>query len=544
MNRKQRRAAEKQTAAPAPTLATLFADALRHHQSGRLNEAEGLYRQILAGDPRHADSLHLLGLIAYQVRRYDLAVELIGKAIAIDPGQAVFHFNLAIAFQAEGRPDDAAAGYRRAIGLNPDYLEAHANLGGILKDQGNLNDAALNYRRVVDLQPANAEAQNILGGALHQLGRLEEAAACYRQALGVKPDHALAHNNLGLVLQDQGRVEDAIAEYRVAACLAPDPAIRWNLALAQLQNGEYAAGWRDHEWCYGTALFARREFSAPAWTGESIEGQTILLYADQGRGDAIQFIRYAPRVKARGATVILECQPELANLFETAPGIDRVIAKGESAPPFDFHAALRSLPHLFGATLDTIPAGAPYLNARDGLVAAWRARLTSPGPNIGLVWRGNPSHVHDRKRSVAAELFAELCAVPGVNWLSLQKEARPEEIAALSRHGEIQANIRDCGPLLTDWAETAALASCLNLIVTVDTGVAHLAGALGRPAWVLLPFNPDWRWLLHRRDSPWHPTLRLFRQPAPGDWGAVFRALRQELEDALKTQPIPNFALA
>jgi Flp pilus assembly protein TadD len=538
MNRKQRRAAGKPgtrtthqpgTGAPGtlPGIDMAFTDGLAHHQAGRLAEAERLYWRVLAIEPGHADSLHLLGLIAYQGRRYDLAIERIQRAIAINGREAVYHFNLAIAFQDRGSLDEAIASYRRAIALDPCHWRALNNLADMLRDKGDLAEAVTCYRRAIDLIPGDAEAHNNLGGVLHRQGLLEDAVACYRAAIEARPDHALARNNLGLALQDQGRWSEAMAAFEAAASIAPDaPIVRWNRALALLLRGNFEAGWRDYHWCQGTSLFTQRNFSQPPWRGEDIAGRTILIHAGQGAGDTIQFVRYARHLKGRGASVVVECLPELARLLKTARGVDRVIAKGETPPAFDCHAALHALPFLLGTRVDTIPAHTPYVQADGDLDSAWRGRLDRAGPNIGLVWRGSPNHRHDGTRSIAPGFRAEICGAPGMHWFSLQKDARPDELGALSG----SAGIVDCGPWLGDWADTAALVSCLDLVVTVDTGIAHLAGALGRPAWVLLPFNPDWRWLLGRPDSPWYPTLRLFRQPAPGDWRSVLLEVRRELE--------------
>jgi tetratricopeptide (TPR) repeat protein len=508
----------------------LFADALRRHQSGSLDGAEILYRQVLAADPRHADSLHLLGLIAYQLQRHEIAVELIRQAIGVDPRQALYWFNFAVALRDLGRFDEAAKSYREAIVLKPDYTEAHSNLGGLFKDQGKLEDAAACYRRVVALRPDCADSLNDLGAILQELEQLEQAADCYRRILDKQPGHAVARNNLAIALLGQGRANEAMEEYRAACVAAPgNPTIRWNLTLATLLRGDFAEGWREYEKCYRMGLYPTRDFPKPAWSGEDIAGRTVLLYADQGFGDTIQFVRYAKLVRDRSPRVVVECQPGLVRLLKNTPGIDLAIAKEDPLPAFDCHAALRSMPYLFGTTLETIPAGAPYIRAQPALSDDWRQRLGHTGPNIGVVWRGSPGHRHDRRRSIPPRRFAKLLGIPGVNWFSLQQDARPDETAALREHAEIA----DCGPLLTDWAETAALVSCLDLVVTVDTSVAHLAGALGKPVWVLVQFNPDWRWLLNRRDSPWYPSLRLFRQPSPGDWESVFADVRREFESAI-----------
>ncbi len=324
--------------------------------------------------------------------------------------------------------------------------------------------------------------------------------------------HAEAHNNFGLLAQRLGRLDEALARYARAQALKPDYAdAHWNEALARLLLGDFETGWNKYEWRWRRKETPPRALAAPLWDGGDLAGRTILLHAEQGQGDAIQFIRFAPLVKARGGTVVFECPKGFLRLFDGVAGVDRLVLAGAPLPPFDCHAPLLSLPGLLDTTLETIPADVPYLKADPGRVAAWRARFAGISkPKVGLVWRGNPAHANDANRSIPAQTMAALARAADVHWVGLQLDPRPEELAAFS-----PAVIDNLGPELGDWAETAALVEALDLVVTVDTAAAHLAGALGRLVWLLLPFAPDWRWLRHRADSPWYPTMRLLRQPAP-----------------------------
>jgi len=298
--------------------------------------------------------------------------------------------------------------------------------------------------------------------------------------------------------------------------------------LLRLSRGEFIAGWAKYAWRSGLKAYAPHASEKPKWAGDDLSGRSILLHAEQGIGDTIQFVRYAQLVKARGAArVILECPPGLGRLLETVGGIDRIVRKGEDpAPDFDCHVPLPSLPGLFGTTLDTIPAVVPYLVADPAKIENWRRKLPSDQKlRVGLVWRGNPLNTRDATRSIPVEQFAPLCAVPGVDWVNLQIDARPDELDALTTQGVIHDFASD----IADWADTAALIAALDLVVTVDTAVAHLTGALGKPVWVLLSFVAHWCWLTERRDCPWYPTASLFRQSERRDWDPVIAKVRGEV---------------
>jgi tetratricopeptide (TPR) repeat protein len=634
MNRQQRRVDKKPAHAAAADVQQWVADALHHHQAGRLNGAEQLYRRVLTINPRHADSLRLLGVVAHQTGRHDLAVEMIGKAIAANPKVAGYHsdlgtalgalgrldetvacyrtalalepnfpgghynlgnalrkqgrpeeavacyrqaltlradfpgahnnlgsvladldwldesiachrealhlrpdfpeahLNLGVALQKQGLPDQATACYRAALDLRPDFVDAHYNLGNLLHDRGHLEEAFACLRRALDLDPGHAEAHNNLGNVLRDQGQPDQALACFREALELRPDLPDAHNNLGIALQQRGRLAEAVECYRTALKFKPDlPDGHFNLALALLAGGDMAAGWEEHEWRWKTPqmIAARRDFSQPQWRGEAASGRALLIHAEQGFGDTLQFCRYATLAAARGWRVILEVPQPLVRLLSGLAGVERVVARGEELPEFDLHCPMLSLPLAFGTTIETVPGTETYLNADTGQAAALNRRLAAtaiPGPRIGLVWAGNPRFhspalaATDRRRSLAPERLAPLFELSGLHFVSLQKTgpAAPADFP-----------LTDLMDEMGDFADTAALIANLDLVISVDTAVVHLAAAMGKPVWVLNRFDQCWRWLTGRRDSPWYPALRLYPQPRPGDWDAVLAEVVRDL---------------
>ena len=604
MDRKFPRAIERQGRQPASPagrpVQILFSTALQHHQAGRSAEADLLYCQILAADPRHADSLHLRGLIALQNGRADLAVSLIRQAIGINAGEALYHANLGSALWKQAHAGAAIAAYRQAIALKPDYLKAYLNLAlvclktgqpqeadvalrgllarkpdspdaydalgtarkqqGLLDDaiscyrraihfksdfvdswnnlgaalwqKGVLDQAVASYRRALDLDPRYIQGHFNLGVAMADMGRLDDAVACYRQALLLDPTHADACNNLATVLKQQGRLEEAAALYRKAVELSPDCAeAHSNLGIVLLALGEMPAGWEEHEWRWQTPQMrgARREFLQPQWRGEQAAGQTLLIHAEQGFGDTLQFCRYAPLAAARGLRVVLEVQAPLVRLLRRLPGVADVVAHGDELPPFDCHCPMLSLPLAMGTTMATIPAATAYLDADAAEVAAWRTRLGAmacEGLRVGVAWAGKSrTHTHglaavDRRRSMAPATLAPLFDLPGLTFFSLQKEGG-EAASALP--------LLDCMHHVRDFADTAALIANLDLVISVDSAVVHLAAALGKPVWMLDRFDPCWRWFTGRTDSPWYPTVRIYRQSEPDDWDTIVSRVAADL---------------
>ena len=495
--------------------------AVRFHQGGRLAEAEELYRTVLEMAPDEADALHLSGLIAYQSGDAARGAVLIGRAVRLRRTPE-FLCNYGLALDGAGRWAEAAAAGRAAVALAPDLTEAHLNLGNALNGLERFEDAAIALRRATALRPGEAKAHCSLGYALEQQDRLPEAEAAYRTAAGLLPSLGEAWANLGRVLNELGRAPEALEAFRAAVRARPSNAKdHWNLALALLLNGQLAEGFAEYEWrwLYDAFPSPRRRFAQPLWAGEPLAGRTILLHAEQGLGDAIQFARYAPVVAHLGGRVVLEVHAPLRRLFGGLGGVSALATLGGALPDFDLHCPLLSLPRLVGS----IPTDVPYLSVEADAVAAWRERL-GDGVKVGLVWAGNPGHANDRNRSAPLTALEPLLRTPGVRFFSLQKAPRPGDRETMAELGVV-----DLGPDLDDFADTAAALTALDALVTVDTSVAHLAGALGRPVWLLLPFVPDWRWMMHGDDSPWYPTMRLFRQAVAGDWEPVCRRVAEHL---------------
>jgi len=398
---------------------------------------------------------------------------------------------------------------------------------------GRLAEAATSFQEALRLRPDFSEAYNNLGNVLSALGRFIEAVASYREALRLKPDSPVPHNNLGNVLRDLGRYTEAEASYREALRLQPDyPDAHSNLGYVLLLTGSFAEGWEECEWRWKTAHMSGgvRDFSAPLWNGEPVGDRTILLHAEQGLGDTLQFCRYIPPIAASARTV-LEVQPPLIRLLSRLPGIAQIVARGDPLPTFDLYCPLLSLPRALGTTLDTIPGVSPYLSADPTVAAFWRGRFVGLGGlRVGIVWAGGRTLAPmlaavDQRRSIALDMLAPLGEVSGISWISLQKG----EPAAQTAKPPQGMALHDFTADLHDFADTAALVDGLDLVITVDTAVAHLTGALGKPVWLLNRFDTDWRWLWGRDDSPWYPTLRQFRQPTPGDWNRVIGAVRDAL---------------
>ncbi|MGD0461133.1 MAG: tetratricopeptide repeat-containing glycosyltransferase family protein [Tepidisphaeraceae bacterium] len=476
---------------------------LTHHRAGRLREAEDIYRQVLAEEPNHPEALQLLAGVATQIGRYDTAIDLLDKAIQANPNVALFHGNIGSLYLKIQRLDEAVAALERALQLDPQLAPAYYNLGGALSDKGEFHRAAAVFRTGISLNPHWPELHNVLGFALRDCGDYDESLAAFRRSVALRPDFADGHRNLGMTL---------------------------------LLLGDFRNGWAEYEWRLKMPqLVQTRNTAQPKWDGQTLEGKTILLYPEQGFGDAFQFIRYAPLVAKRGGKVIVECVPELAGVLRGVEGVERVITRGDSWPSYDVQSSIMSLPLAFGTTLETIPAEVPYLAAAPDRVAAWRERLGNPDGRrrVGLVWAGRPEHPNDRRRSMRLDQFAPLAEVKSARFYSLQKGPAASQAAAPPPGMDFVDWTAD----LHDFADTAALIANLDLVICVDTSVAHLAGAMAKPVWVLLHSAPDWRWMLNRTDSPWYPTMRLFRQAEPGNWTGVIanvsRALSQ-MQNQLK----------
>jgi len=593
MDRREGRAAAPTTpASPGITSAELSVTGLGHLRAERYLEAQVCCQQALGIDPDHADSLHLMGLLSIQSRQYDHAIEWISRAIRRDP-RPQFLVSLGRTLQFQGRHEDALKTFDKAVQLKPDDAELWKNLGNALMDVKRPQDALLSFQQALKLDPrhwnaayqcglllgeaerfeealgyfrlcqelqpddpatltsltrcwlglkkldvaltenqrayernpGNAAACDNLGVILDLLGREEEAVPWFDRALALRPDFVDALNDRGLVLARLHRFEESAASYRRAESLDPgNAAATLGLSHLHLLHGDFEAGWVGYKARLMTNCAAR--VPQPIWFGEeNIEGKTILIYGDEGLGDSIQFARYIPALAARGARVLLAVGKPARALLSGVSGVSQCL-EGAVDEPFDLHGPISGLPVAFATRLDTVPSDASYLPAAPHhLVQAWQDRLGPRGRmRVGLVWAGNPDHKNDHNRSSSLRAFSAMFDVDAT-FVSLQKDPRPDDRAVLGERREIV----DLTAHLTDFMETAALISCLDLVITVDTSVAHLAGALGRPTWILLPYLPDFRWLLDRDDSPWYPTVRLFRQGASRNYTEVIDRVRAEL---------------
>lgn len=462
--------------------------------------------------------------------RADRAERLLYRALALTPAAPEIHLLLGELFRAQGRRDAALQCCLEAVRCAPHYAAAHNNLGSAYREVADFANAEAAYRQALSLNPALPEAHFNLGVLLQKRGQDAAALDCYRAALRSRPDFALAHLNAGLVLEELPDVDGAIEAY--SAAVRSDPELveaRVNLGMQLLLAGRLAEGWPAYEWRLRYPEYSGADLAAKAvrWQGEPLQGRTILLDAEQGFGDAIQFLRYVPLVAARGGMVLVRCAPELRTLVQRMPGLAAVADRGSTLPPFDCYCPLPSLPQVFGTRLDSIPAKVPYLSVDPAKLARWQARLAADGdgPKIGLVWASQSLHRTAAEKSVGLAALAPLAQVAGVRYYSLQKG----DAASESRRTPGAMQVADLSGELQDFSETAAVLQALDGLVTVDTSVAHLAGALGRPAWALLKAAPDWRWLLGREDSPWYPTMRLYRQERAGEWSAPVARLVRDL---------------
>jgi tetratricopeptide (TPR) repeat protein len=492
--------------------------------AGRLEEAIASFQRAVALQPGYAEAYNNLGKALLDAQRPEEAVAACRRAVALKPNYALALNNLGNALHVMQRTEEAVASYQQALALQPDYAEAHNNLGNALHDLRRLDEAVASYQQALARKPDYAEAHNNLGNALRDARRPEEAAGSCRRALELRPDYAEAHNNLGNALHDLRRLEEAVASYRRAVALQPDLLeAHNNLAMVLLLQGDFVGGWEQYTWRNQIKGFGH--FPQPLWEGDDLAGRTILLHAEQGFGDTLQFIRYVPLVAKRGGRIIVECPPELHRLLQHGLGHHTLVARGQALPPFDLHCPLMDLPRVLGTTLETIPAEVPYVQADPALARSWQKRLVSDPHRlrIGLAWSGSPTHKNDHNRSLPPAALAPLAQLQGVSFYSLQKSP------AAGRSPPPGLNVVDYTAEFHDFADTAALFANLDLIITVDTAACHLAGATARPVWTLLPCVPDWRWLLDRTDSPWYPTMRLFRQPKAGDWDRVMAQVAAEL---------------
>jgi tetratricopeptide (TPR) repeat protein len=520
------------TVADAP----VFNRAVSAYRTGRLVEAEELCRQVVDHRPDFLDAIFLLAEIQSKLGKNDSALASYDRILALRPGSAAALSNRGNVLQALRRYGEALASYERALALQPTYAVAYYNRGNTLQDLERYDEALASYEQALALQPDLAQAFSNRGNVLQKLKRFAEAVASYNRAIDLQPDYAEALSNRGAALQELKRYDEALASYSRAIAVSPDYAdAHFNAAISSLLLGDFERGWEKAEWRWKTGQLAnsRRSFKQPLWLGQSeIADKVIFLYAEQGFGDTIQFCRYVPLVAERGARVVLEVQEPLRGLMSSLAGTTQVFSAGAALPDFDVQCPLLSLPLAFGTRLETIPSAAPYLHAPASAVIDWDARLgPKRGLRIGLVWSGRPTHINDRNRSIRLSALLPLLDIDAT-FVSLQKDVRPDERSMLND----RSDLLHFGDALTDFSATAALIANLDLVISVDTSVAHLAGALAKPVWILLPFTPDWRWLLDRLDSPWYPTARLFRQDGTRTWDGVIARVHQALGDFIQSR--------
>ena len=511
-----------------PGLAHLMHKAWAAHQDGALAEADRLCRNVLRHDPGHFGALHLLGCLSHQRGRPTEALRLLTAAVTRNPGSAEVLSDLGLVQYTLERYEEALASHDAALAIAPDHPGVINRRAVALLRLDRPIEALAALDRLLAIAPEQVDALGNRGNVLVRLNRPDEAIAAYDAALRVAGENAQIRTNRAHALRRLDRVDDAVADLRTATALRPRFAeAHFELAMALLACGDIANGWDAYEWRWATAAFApsRRGFVSPLWTGEqAVAGKTVLLHAEQGFGDTIQFARYVPLVARLGATVVLEIQPELTTLFRQVDGATRVIAHGQKLPRFDLHCPLLSLPRALRAHAASIPP-APHIDVSAARATHWTHRLPGPEPLIGIAWAGRRAHHNDLNRSIPLASLAPVLAQPGLRFVSLQRDLRPGDDAIL----RASPNVVDIGRELEDFADTAAVMARLDAVISVDTAVAHLAGTLARPLFLLLPYAADFRWLRGRDDTAWYPTARLLRQDKFGDWDGVVARLTARL---------------
>ena len=530
-------------------------------QAGRFEEAALGFEKLQKLYPEFPPILNSLGIVYLQLGKYKDGCKLLEKSLSIDPKQSMVFYNLGRAHQNQSKLNDAAIAYKRAIKLDPSFIDAHDNLGMLLYTTGQFEEALKSFESIVKIKPELASGHNGLGISLYALGRYEEALSSLNNALAINQQHPQIFNNLGLVLYKLNQLEDAIKHYNHALqlnpnyadaysnrgltlqalkrtdeaeqdfdrCLAlnPDHAdAKWNKALIKISLGEYEEGWKLYEWRWKS--FSKkwaRHYEKPLWLGEeSLKGKSILIYPEQGYGDFIQFFRYIPKLQALGAKVILETPAPLISLITESSTEVEVVESGKKLPKFDFQCPILSLPLAFKTNLNSVPNTFPYLKASPEKIKAWQEKLgVKTKKRIGLAWSGSKEHKNDHNRSIALVKLSSLLETP-VEFHSLQKEIRDSDKAFLEN-----SSIRNHQNDIHDFSDTAALIESMDLVITVDTAIAHLAGSLNKPFLLLLPFHADYRWMLDRSDSPWYVTGKLFRQNQVGDWETMISDLKHHL---------------
>lgn len=498
------------------------------NELGQQPQALASYAEAIRLQPNYVEALREYAGLLREMGQEENALEIFAQAIQSNPDNADTHFQKAITLKKLGRVYQAIESYIEATRCNSQHTSALYNLGNIYLDLGDHHRAVEQYSKALQTRPNYPEAYLNRGNAFKALGMMQESLNDYSEAIKLNPAYADAYSNRGNLHKDNGRVEPALSDYEQALTLRPDYAeVHWNKALLLIVKGEYEQGWQLYEWRLRMASYQMncQTFPVPEWRDlEEIAGKRVLVYAEQGYGDAIQFCRYLTQVRQHCQQLIVQVHVALIPLLKTLDTDITFVAKGDALPAFDAYCPLMSLPYVCKTTLENVPASVPYLQADTAKIQQWRHRLsTNKTLRVGLAWTGSSKHDNDINRSIALQNFEQLLQA-NVEWHSLQKEYRLQDQTALNQFKQIQHHQND----LNDFADTAALIECLDLVITVDTSVAHVAGALGKPVWILLPYAPDYRWLLNRTDSPWYPSAVLFRQTAYGDWQTVLGDLLQQ----------------
>ena len=493
--------------------------------AGRAEAAVAAYENARALDLDSAEIQSDLAAAHVAVGNFKTAIEFGRRAIGLDPGMAQAHFNLGLAEVGSGLTLSATGRFETAVRLAPNFPDCHFELAKLRQETGHLDAAITHYRAAIAGNRLMVEAHCNLGNVLRQVFRLDEAAASYRCALEIDPGIAEIYANLGVTLQEMGLLNQAMDAYDRAVAIAPDDAeARRNRAMALLQLGRFEDGWRDFEWRWRTRHFSaiRRAWEKPQWLGERLDGATVLVHAEQGYGDCVQFARYLPMIAAAGGRVVVECPDVLSGLIRAVAGVADVVAVGAPLPAHDFQIPMMSLPGVSKTDFETMPSATPYLAAPTAVIETWREKMALvDGFKVGIAWSGSANHQRNAWRSPGLKALLPLVGLERIRFYSLQVDNGGDELIAEGVDGKVV----DLAPALTDFTETAAVMINLDLIIAPDTAVAHLAGALARPVWLMLPFASEWRWFTERADSPWYPTMRLFRQPSRGDWPGVVETM-------------------
>lgn len=502
-------------------------------EAGKLQEAVDACKQAISLNPDYVEAYNNLANILQSQGRQDEAVENYKHVVRLKPNVAEVYYNLGIVLNKQGHSAEAIENYKQAVRLKGDFAEAYYSLGNILRAQGRQDEAIENYKKAVRLKPDFFKACNILGEMLNERRRYAETIELFKRFLQLRPDYSDAYNNMGVTLMKQGHYDEAIENYRQSLKLNPESIeAHRNIGMLFLLTKRFKQGWEEYEWRHKSA----NNICQPYWDGSSFEDKRLLVHCEQGMGDSFQFVRYLPMVKERGGTVIFGDRKPILAVLRQFPGIDELAEVAPGAKPninFDYHVLLLSLPGIFETTLETIPAEVPYLYAEPEKAQYWKNLFVRDGFKVGIVWAGGGvlgagayGLKKEYDRSCSVEDFAPLARIDGVRLYGLQKGKRAEDVDNLPE----DIALTNFGEHFEDFADTVAAIENLDLIISIDTAVAHLAGAMGKPVWTLLPFAPDWRWMLDRQDCPWYPTMKLFRQRKPDDWREVFARVEKELQ--------------